>query len=300
MSAETMMCATDIHARISWPVVLAQLGLGELPTKKKPGPCPACGGTDRFMFDNRRGCGDWHCRHCEPHAGDGFDLLMRVHGWDFATARKQVMQAAGLADRDEDAPIIQRHAPTRDAAPVYRPWKDLAATLWEQHRGCALPPADGDLRYLPARGAHPAAMVARVTDVITAAPISLHFTRLNPDGSKHADGKRLLGGHRKAGGCIRLWPDEAVTTGLAIAEGIESALSAAHAFTPIWAAIDAGNLAAFPVLGGIEALTLFADNDPAGMSAARTCAARWADAGREAFITMPARAGADINDVVSA
>ena len=58
---------------------------------------------------------------------------------------------------------------------VYRPWRELAEHLWEsteplqgalaarylQRRGCRLPPAGGDLRFLPARGDYPAALMAR-------------------------------------------------------------------------------------------------------------------------------------------
>jgi hypothetical protein len=141
-----------------------------------------------------------------------------------------------------DAPLVPR---------TYRLWQDLAAYLWAQSlpitgtpaetyleaRGCRLPPEGGDVRYLPARGEHPHAMLARVTDAVTAESISLHFTRLAPDGRGKAGSqhdKRLLSGHRKVGGVIRLWPDETVTNGLAVSEGIESGLCAAHAFTPVW------------------------------------------------------------------
>jgi hypothetical protein len=142
-------------------------------------------------------------------------------------------------------------------------------------------------------------MLARITDAISAEPISLHFTRLNADGSKVADSpKKLLSAHRKAGGVIRLWRDEAVTQGLAIAEGIESALAAAHGFAPIWSCIDAGNLAAFPVLGGIEALMIVADNDETGIDAAENCARRWANAGREVRIATPRTRGQDAADLV--
>jgi putative DNA primase/helicase len=198
---------------------------------------------------------------------------------------------------------------------AYRPWVETAAYLWEQSgpvagsiverylrsRGCRLPPEDADLRFLPARSDHADAILARITDALTGGPISLHFTRLNPEGTKAGnDAKRLLAGHRKAGGCIRLWPDEAVTSGLAIAEGIESALAAAHAFTPIWAAIDAGNLAAFPVLEGVEALTIIGDNDEAGIAAANACARRWVRAGREVRIALPEVGGQDACDLVAA
>lgn len=67
-----------------------------------------------------------------------------------------------------------------------------------------------------------AALVALVTDTETREPISLHFTWVCPDGSKAntpGPARLLLGGHRKAGGCIRLWPDEAVTTAWESAKG---------------------------------------------------------------------------------
>lgn len=95
---------------------------------------------------------------------------------------------------------------------------------------------------------------------------------------------------------IRLWPDEAVTVGLGIAEGIETALSLAWAYAPVWACVDAGNMAGFPVLSGIEALAIGADNDAAGHAAAQACAARWVAADAEVFITRQAQN--DLNDAI--
>jgi hypothetical protein len=108
----------------------------------------------------------------------------------------------------------------------------------------------------------------------------------------------LLGGHTKAEGVIRLWSDEAVTYGLGVGEGVESTLSLAHAYTPVWACIDAGNLSTLPVLDGIEALTIAADFDPTGIAAARECARRWRAAGRQARIVMADQFGSDLNDEV--
>lgn len=175
----------------------------------------------------------------------------------------------------------------------------LRGTLGEVYlraRGCAFPPIDGDLRFLPASDNHPPTLCARITDALTGKPTSLHFTALTADGAQRGE-RRLLGGHRKRGGLIRLWPAEAVNSGLAIAEGIESALAAAHAFKPVWAAIDAGNLATLPVLPGIEALTIIADHDDAGIRAAQQCAERWADSRREVRIAKPRTKGADAADV---
>jgi hypothetical protein len=145
-----------------------------------------------------------------------------------------------------------------------------------------------------------AALVALLRDAVDGTPRTLHRTWVRPDGRKaDVDPPRLLlGGHRKAGAVCRLWPDEAVTCGLGIAEGIESALSLAWGFKPVWACVDAGNLAALPVLEGVEALTIAGDHDPAGIKAARECAQRWRAAGRDVRIVMPGAPGRDINDEV--
>jgi hypothetical protein len=193
-------------------------------------------------------------------------------------------------------------------------WSDKAEAIWRRtvpvrgtlaetylrHRGCVLPPSDSDLRFLTGIDKHPPALCARVTDVTTTKPISLHFTRLAGDGRGKAGSDRdkvLLGGHRKKYGCIRLFPDDAVATGLGIAEGVETALAAVHVHTPVWAAIDAGNLAAFPLLSGVEVLTIFADHDEAGLKAAQSCAVRWQATSREVLLFRARQAGADMADV---
>lgn len=192
------------------------------------------------------------------------------------------------------------------AESIWRRTQGLRGTPGEtylQHRGCTLPPRDSHLRFLPADGQHPPSLCAAVTDIRTGRPISLHFTKLAPNGIGKAGTDRdklLLAGHRKRGGCIRLWPDECVTRGLGIAEGVESALAAAHVFTPAWSTIDCGNLANFPLLPGVESLTVFADNDRAGLNAAKECGMRWRAAGREVHIRTPRTAGHDAADEVAA
>lgn len=257
-------------------------------------PCPACSRSDRDktlgVTLNDDGTGVAHCFRCSH----------------VETLR-------------DDRPVA-KHAPTRQNAPARRELAPVLSSDWRgffarleppagpalaylQARCCVIPPADGDLRWHPALrhpGGHTGpALVALVTDAVTREPLTLHRTWVQADGTKApVDPPRLLlGGHRKAGGVIRLWPDEAVTTGLAVAEGIETALSLAHAFRPVWACIDAGNLAGLPVLAGIESLLIAADHDDVGIRAAETCAARWAAAGREVHIALPDRARTDINDL---
>jgi hypothetical protein len=143
-------------------------------------------------------------------------------------------------------------------------------------------------------------MLALMTDPITNVPCGLHRTFLLPDGSGKAPGKsKMMLAHA---GIVRLVPDDEVTTGLGLSEGIETALAVMqHAgWRPVWAATSAGEIAKFPVLVGIDCITIFADADDsgAGLHAARECAARWGEAGREARIQIPP-AGTDWLDAAA-
>ncbi|MBI3919006.1 MAG: toprim domain-containing protein [Betaproteobacteria bacterium] len=188
-------------------------------------------------------------------------------------------------------------------------WRDLrpisgtARKYLDAHQ-CVIPPADGDLRCTeslrhPSRYVGPA-LVALVTDALTREPLTLHRTWIRGDGTKAPvePPRLLLGKHRKQGGVIRLWSDDSVSTSLAIAEGIESALSLATVRTPVWSLIDAGNLGAFQVLDGVEDLSIFADHDAAGLRAADECAERWRGAGRHVGIAKSPVPSEDANDVL--
>lgn len=48
------------------------------------GPCPLCGGDDRFHVDVAKG--RFYCRQCYPRGGDVIDLVMRVEGVSFSEA----------------------------------------------------------------------------------------------------------------------------------------------------------------------------------------------------------------------
>jgi putative DNA primase/helicase len=92
-----------------------------------------------------------------------------------------------------------------------------------------------------------------------------------------------------------------VSHGLGIAEGLETALKVrARGWRTIWALGSAGAIERFAPLAGVEALTIFADNDESGrgIAAARACAGRWNDAGAETFIRMPRTTGADWADII--
>ena len=58
-----------------WPELLAAMGI-DIPRRGKHGPCPACGGKDRFRLDDKTGRGTFICSQCG--SGDGLDLVCRV------------------------------------------------------------------------------------------------------------------------------------------------------------------------------------------------------------------------------
>jgi putative DNA primase/helicase len=257
--------------------------------------------------------GTW-CDHSnDKKGGDALGLVAYLRGQGQADAVRWAKRFLGIGDGDgEPLPV----APPRVSKPEPEAKSTLpfARAIW----GEAVP-AERTLveRYLVSRGLtlprsaplrfHPAcrraeerlpAMVALMTDPVTAEPVGVHRTFLRSDGSGKADGqaKMMLGGS----GVIRLSADTEVTTGLGLAEGIETALAILQTgWSPVWAAGNAGAISAFPVLPGIEALTIFADHDANGVGtrAARACAERWVAAGREVVVRTPP-AGLDWNDVV--
>lgn len=244
----------------------------------------------------------------DQNAPDGF-LIHSFAGDDWKACRDHVSARLGLkhtrpeqsSPRRQNAPLAGADEfPADGAMQLWRETRPIAGTLAERYltsRGIILP-ADIDhvIRFHPVcpfgKGARLPCMVALYRHIHTDAPVGLHRTALTPDGKKID--RKMLGECRDA--AIKLTPDHDVSLGLGIAEGIETALSVMQAgWRPIWALGSAGAIARFPVLAGIEWLSVFADHDFAGVNAAKNCAERWHDAGREVHVVMPRSRGADFN-----
>lgn len=130
-------------------------------------------------------------------------------------------------------------------------------------------------------------------------PMGVHRTFLKPDGSGKADvspAKMMLG--PSSGGAVRFGPDSPV---IALAEGIETALSVARASRlTVWATLSTSGLKGLilPPAPAGEVIILCADHDEAGISAAETAAVRFEAEGRVVSIIHPHQSGADFNDVL--
>jgi hypothetical protein len=250
-------------------------------------------------------------------APDGF-IVHSFAGDSVGECREHVRVALGLGagERRSARPTSGRWSHRRRTAlnedVDYR--SALALRLWNQSRdprgtvvgsylasrGLRLPDdvAGNVIRFhsaLQFDGRLVAGMVALFRDIKTNAPCGIHRTFLDGAGAKL--GRKMLG--RAKGAAIKLDANESVTLGLHIGEGIESCLAAWLAgFRPVWAVGSATAIAAFPVLAGIEAITILGETGDGGANhrAAQTCAARWIKAGREAFVVVPV-VGGDLNDV---
>lgn len=136
-------------------------------------------------------------------------------------------------------------------------------------------------------------MVCLFRDIRTNEPCGIHRTFLDATGAKLD--RRMLG--RAKGAAIKLDPDEEVSSGLIIGEGVETGLSARlMGYRPCWVLGSASAIAHFPVLPGIEALSILGETGDGGVNerAAKACAGPWLSAGAEVRI-LEASDGDDLN-----
>ncbi|MBF0296780.1 MAG: toprim domain-containing protein [Magnetococcales bacterium] len=288
-------------AQNRWRSILAEMGVNPSSLDGRHHPCPACGGTDRFRFDDREGYGSFICSQCG--AGDGFSLVARLlhldSTRDFSEVVARVAELVGAQpEADPRNQAMARPAPTR---PAPQPTDDQRARerlriVWGESFSLADPGAEPARRYLEARGlgaivvalpgtgvvrCHPAlpyfedgreigrfpALVAVVQDV-TGRAVSLHRTYLSGEGRK-ADlpsVKKLMPSIRPGvvkGASIRLYP---ATNFLGVCEGIETALAVRAATgQPVWAAITASGMAALALPPTIREIFIWCDMDANGV-----------------------------------
>jgi Toprim domain len=229
---------------------------------------------------------DW--RRCRDHVFAALEM----------SVRRPSLSVARRARTDKSRPTSEQ------ALRLWHEAGDARGTLAQRYLGSrklALPPRSEDvLRFHPScpfGEKRLPCLVALYRDIATNEPKAIHRTALSSDARKID--RKVLG--PKSGCSIKLSADEDVTSGLTIAEGIETALAGmALSFCPAWALGDAHELANFPPLSGIECLTVLVDNDESGrgQASAVECSGRWTGAGREVFRVLPDRCGDDINDIV--
>ncbi len=241
----------------------------------------------------------WHCHNCG----------WQGHVWNEGQPEisRTSSPRAATGERPPDPRALELWSAAHPAhgtiVETYLASRRLTAPAGDEvlrfHPRCPFKLDDDKTVFLPS-------MIGLFRDIVTDKPVAIHRTALAPDGSGKSDHpgfngrpKWMLG---PAGGCaIKIDADETVTMGLHIGEGIETCLSARQlGYRPVWALGSVGPIGKFPVLSGIEAITLLEEDDQSGANAKAVaeCAKRWLAAGKEVFALRPIHGG-DANDALT-
>lgn len=293
-----------------WQSILAGIGIPAGALVNRHGPCPVCGGKDRFRFDNRQGHGTFFCNQCG--AGDGPKLAMLFRGWSFKDLVDHLERGSTVSEqyaRPRETPSAEpEETPAAKRQRMNRLWGKALPYRADDPVGIYLAsrlgqtPKHTGLRYQPhcpyPKGENwPAMLAIYVAPDDTAC--ALHRTYLTPDGRKApVVSSKLSLGPLRDGGAVRL----ALHDGeLGIAEGIETALAASIMFgIPCWAALNAGRLAVWEPPLNARRVVIFADNDDnfAGQTAAFDLMAR-IEGKLRVSIETPTDVGADWADMLT-
>ncbi|HHB0700393.1 TPA: DUF927 domain-containing protein [Klebsiella pneumoniae] len=235
-----------------WPYVLAGLSIDVPDSSRRHAPCPACGGKDRFRFDDN-GRGSFICNQCG--AGDGLDLIKKVNNCDTTEAAQLAADVLGIdyraAESAPDAASQRQRQLAADRQQREQERQKQAAEDADQRRatfarlytGMRLRSIQGESEYLQSKGLtgfkYPlmpdGSLLLELVDESGAVTAAQTIT---PQGEK-----RLIKGSAKRGAYYAVNALERPQS-VVIAEGLATALTCHLIRTDALtvAAIDAGNL----------------------------------------------------------
>lgn len=240
-----------------WHGILTHLGIAPSHLRNRKGPCPGCGGVDRFRWDDKEGRGTFYCGGGgDPLAGDGFGLVKHIFHCEFPEAARMVEEALG----GKQSPQIPRRAPPPSTSPTLskarRIWLSSTATdeVVASHPYCQLKRIDR--AYGTARGMVSGAVVGMGADCIIVPLKSPGGTFKgvevigapvwDAEKQKHSTPKQTFGSK----GCLILGNTLDKSLPVYIVEGFADAVS-------IWRM--KGNVVAVAVFGGFKRQEFYAN-----------------------------------------
>ncbi|MCD1125342.1 DUF927 domain-containing protein [Jinshanibacter sp. LJY008] len=234
-----------------WISILDGLGITVPNSASTHSACPACGGKDRFRFDDN-GRGSHICNQCG--AGDGLDLVAKVFNTDTIEAAKSVADILGIDYRtSEQEKSTSQTIKSSKAELEHRKQEQSELNANEQtkrrerftarYKELEAKTVEGTSNYLTNKGLTGFTMPllsdgGLLIPLVDAGGVVTGAQTIAPTGEK-----RLLADSIKKGSYYPVNAPESVFT-VIIAEGVATALSV-HLIHPdalTVAAIDAGNL----------------------------------------------------------
>lgn len=253
------------------------------------GPCPWCGGTDRFSINPVKA--KWHCR---GHGGgaDAIGMVMHIAGLSFLEAVQDItgepppsgnlkpLSEAEKAERNRQrlesetrqqarkAQELAYQEDTREAAQgvwdASVPIKGTLAETYLRSREIALDEYPDMLRFhpslpYPGKPKPYPVLVCRVDDVVGNLT-AIWRIFLREDGRKADVENAKLGLGPSAGGAVRL---NGLGPHIGIAEGVETALAAwmlTGRKIPIWSGLSTA-ISGVEIPLGVSRVTIFPDGD---------------------------------------
>ncbi len=276
-----------------WSGILVALGVDEKFLRNRHGPCPFCGGSDRFRFDDKEGNGSFFCSKCG--AGDGMEFLIKFYGWTFKEAASNVDRVLGtvkesrrMDERTEADKVAAIKRVLRECKTVVR--GDPVWTYLNRRTGIEIIP--NDIKFHPGLyhsegGSHP--VMISILRGVDGTGVTLHRTYLTQDGYKANVGiiKKLMPGKALRGAAVRL---SRVSECIGVGEGIETSIAAGMRFgMPVWAATNAALLEQFIPPEGVKYVYIMSDNDSSftGQAAAYNLAKRLVRDGFSVEMKLP-------------
>ena len=236
-------------ARGRWPDVLSLMGIDVPGSPRAQVGCPACGGKDRFRFDDD-GRGAHFCNNCG--AGDGLELVKKVNSCDATRAAQLVADALGMNVQDIRNPTSQGGAQQqkvqaeRRAALAQQQAQEQAtraARFSSKLSALAAQAQPGESAYLAGKGLTGFSYPILPDGVLVLTLVNESGTAAAAQTIAANGEKRLLTGSAKKGAYHVINPSLSPQT-VIIGEGLATVLSV-HLMRPdalAVVAIDAGNL----------------------------------------------------------
>lgn len=289
-----------------WFGILTHFGVDKSFLRNVHGPCPLCGGKDRFRYDDKNGDGTYYCNGCG--AGDGFKLLQNYTNLNFKELAKKVDSIVGnievktvQSNNKNPLPRLKyisskiQYRTVDDPVEKYLENRNLPKSNY-----LYLLPKDDYWYDGKKLGTYPA-MVARVLSP-EGKPLTFHLTYLTKDGHKAPvpkPKKIQTPIADMAGGAIRLSDPRGDHIG--IAEGIETALAVKWLYkTDCWAAYSSDMLEKFQPPKGIRSVTIYGDLDESftGQASAFFLAKKLKRKGYAVNVVFPKKTGTDFADML--